>query len=117
FVGMRSISISVFATWLLLCCVAAVLVGGSRPVEYPDLLNAQISDLRRGLERGHWTSVDLVKAYLARIDEVNHKGPKLNAVTEVAVVQAVRRLPSGEGDGIDLMSVVVEWGLGRNLDE
>ncbi|KAK0534864.1 hypothetical protein OC835_002555 [Tilletia horrida] len=84
FVGMRSISISVFATWLLLCCVAAVLVGGSRPVEYPDLLNAQISDLRRGLERGHWTSVDLVKAYLARIDEVNHKGPKLNAVTEVA---------------------------------
>ncbi|KAF8511980.1 amidase signature enzyme [Gautieria morchelliformis] len=31
---------------------------------------------------GHFTSVDLVKAYVARILEVNHQGPSLHAVIE-----------------------------------
>lgn len=49
---------------------------------FPDLYEASISELSDGLSKGHFTSVDLVKAYFARIDEVNLKGPKLRAVIE-----------------------------------
>ncbi|KAH9000713.1 amidase signature domain-containing protein [Lactarius hatsudake] len=48
----------------------------------PDLYEASITELQDGLQGGLFTSVDLVKAYLARIDEVNLKGPKLRAVIE-----------------------------------
>ncbi|KAH9063172.1 amidase signature domain-containing protein [Lactarius vividus] len=48
----------------------------------PDLYEASITELQDGLQGGLFTSVDLVKAYLARIDEVNSKGPKLRAVIE-----------------------------------
>ncbi|KAJ1303810.1 hypothetical protein OPQ81_008232 [Rhizoctonia solani] len=50
--------------------------------KYPDLYEASIKDLQNGLDKGEFTSVDLVKAYLARIDEVNLKGPQLRAVIE-----------------------------------
>ncbi|KAL5638945.1 hypothetical protein ACGC1H_003347 [Rhizoctonia solani] len=49
---------------------------------YPDLYEASIKDLQNGLDRGEFTSVDLVKAYFARVDEVNLKGPQLRAVIE-----------------------------------
>ncbi|CAE6447825.1 unnamed protein product [Rhizoctonia solani] len=52
------------------------------PLDKLDLYEASISELQSGLEDGHFTSVDLVRAYLARIDQVNHAGPKLNAVIE-----------------------------------
>ncbi|KAG2339994.1 amidase [Suillus weaverae] len=45
----------------------------------PDLLYATIDDLQSGLAAGTFTSVDLVKAYVARIHEVN---PVLHAVIE-----------------------------------
>ncbi|KAI0035570.1 amidase signature enzyme [Vararia minispora EC-137] len=41
------------------------------PSSYPDLLHASIADLSAGLAAGHFTSVDLTRAYLARIAEVN----------------------------------------------
>lgn len=34
------------------------------------------------MDAGDFTSVDLIKAYFARIDEVNLKGPQLRAVIE-----------------------------------
>lgn len=40
-------------------------------------------ELQAGLEAQHFTSVDLVKAYFARIEEVNIKGPGLRAVLEL----------------------------------
>ncbi|KZT26146.1 amidase signature enzyme [Neolentinus lepideus HHB14362 ss-1] len=49
---------------------------------YPDLYEAGILELQDGLTKGLFTSVDLVKAYLARIDEINLKGPALRAVIE-----------------------------------
>ncbi|KAI0061127.1 amidase signature enzyme [Artomyces pyxidatus] len=52
------------------------------PVALPDLYEASIAELQDGLTKGHFTSVDLAKAYLARIDEVNNKGPALHAVIE-----------------------------------
>ncbi|KAF9447278.1 amidase signature enzyme [Macrolepiota fuliginosa MF-IS2] len=50
---------------------------------FPDLYEASVEELQRGLNSGLFTSVDLVKAYFARIDEVNVKGPKLRAVLEL----------------------------------
>ncbi|CAE6442977.1 unnamed protein product [Rhizoctonia solani] len=60
-------------------------------IKYPDLYEASIKELQDGLDKGDFTSVDLVKAYFARIDEVNLKGPKLRAVIELnpqAIAQA-----------------------------
>ncbi|CAE6508490.1 unnamed protein product [Rhizoctonia solani] len=54
----------------------------ARPLDKIDLYEASIAELQSGLENAHFTSVDLVKAYLRRIDEVNHRGPKLNAILE-----------------------------------
>ncbi|KAL7284768.1 hypothetical protein ACG7TL_002075 [Trametes sanguinea] len=51
-------------------------------VKFPDLYEASIVELQDGLEKGHFTSVDLVKAYFARIEEVNLQGPALRAVIE-----------------------------------
>ncbi|KAF7972117.1 hypothetical protein HWV62_18830 [Athelia sp. TMB] len=62
-------------------------------MDLPDLYEASISELQRGLSLGHFTSVHLVKAYLARIEEVNYKGPKLCAIIETnpqALEQAAR---------------------------
>jgi amidase len=49
----------------------------------PDLYDASILDLQDGLDRGHFSSVDLVNAYMARINEVNLRGPELRAVLEI----------------------------------
>ncbi|KAG9123277.1 hypothetical protein FRC07_015159 [Ceratobasidium sp. 392] len=51
--------------------------------DYPDLYEASIYELQSGLDSKAYTSVDLVTAYLSRIHEVNHNGPKLNAVIEI----------------------------------
>ena len=49
-----------------------------------DLFETSIEELQNGLEKNHFTSVDLVKTYIARIEEVNFKGPKLRAVLEIS---------------------------------
>lgn len=54
--------------------------------KYPDLLDAGIDELHSGMERGDYTSVDLVHAYLARIDEVDVHGPGLRSVLELSPV-------------------------------
>ncbi|KAG8720613.1 hypothetical protein FRC08_018686 [Ceratobasidium sp. 394] len=50
---------------------------------YPDLYEASIQELAYGLERGDYTSVELVTAYLARINEVDVNGAKLRAILEI----------------------------------
>lgn len=47
---------------------------------YPRLIEADLEELVTGLEKGLFTSVDLVKTYVARIKEVNDT---LHAVTEL----------------------------------
>jgi amidase len=63
---------------------------GKRPVRpfsliatLPDLYEASVVELQAGMAAGHFTSVDLVRAYFARIDEVNLKGAALRAVLEL----------------------------------
>lgn len=57
----------------------------------PDLYEASIAELQDGLVKGYFTSVQLVKAYLRRIIEVNLEGPALHAIIETnpnALLQA-----------------------------
>jgi amidase len=54
-----------------------------RNATLPDLYEASVVDLQAGMAAGHFTSVDLVRAYFARIEEVNLKGPALRAVLEL----------------------------------
>ncbi|KDQ59509.1 hypothetical protein JAAARDRAFT_205546 [Jaapia argillacea MUCL 33604] len=49
---------------------------------FPDLYEATVMELQTGLDAGQFTSVDLIKAYFARIEEVNLQGPALRAVIE-----------------------------------
>jgi amidase len=41
--------------------------------ELPSLLNITLEQVAEGLEGGKFTSVDLVKAYIARIEESNEE--------------------------------------------
>jgi amidase len=66
----------------------------SSNVAFPDLYEASVMELQAGLDAQHFTSVDLVKAYFARIEEVNIKGPGLRAVLELN--------PSALGQAADL---------------
>ncbi|KIJ35770.1 hypothetical protein M422DRAFT_180252 [Sphaerobolus stellatus SS14] len=69
---------------VLLACQAALTYGASvePAVTFPDLYEASVVELQAGLQKRQFTSVDLVKAYFARIDEVNLQGPMLRAVLE-----------------------------------
>ncbi|KAI9170660.1 putative amidase [Paramyrothecium foliicola] len=64
-------------TIILVISADVVLVKGQ---PFPSLIDVTIDDLNGGLESGLFTSVDLVKAYLGRIEEVNDE---LNVVTEI----------------------------------
>ncbi|KAJ3835838.1 amidase signature enzyme [Lentinula raphanica] len=54
--------------------------------DLPDLYEAGITELQAGLDAGLFTSVDLVNAYLSRIEEVNLQGPELRAVLEISPI-------------------------------
>lgn len=54
-----------------------------------DLLTATAGDLRRLLETGEYSSVDLVGLYLEQIAKHNHEGLKLNALISTASVDQV----------------------------
>ncbi|KAG1903688.1 amidase signature domain-containing protein [Suillus fuscotomentosus] len=71
-------------------------------VALPDLYEASIVELQDGLVKRHFTSVQLVKAYLNRIEEVNLKGPALHAVIEtnpIALSQAAALDDERKGKG------------------
>ncbi|KIK96877.1 hypothetical protein PAXRUDRAFT_271662 [Paxillus rubicundulus Ve08.2h10] len=77
-------------------------VSVQQSTQLPDLYEAGIAELQQGLEKGHFTSVDLVKAYLARIEEVNLNGAALHAVIETnpqALTQAAALDTERENNG------------------
>ncbi|KAF8963514.1 amidase signature enzyme [Flammula alnicola] len=63
--------------------VSPSTAGTEAGIQFPDLYEASIPELQKGLDAGQFSSVDLVKAYFARIDEVNLKGATLRAVLEL----------------------------------
>ncbi|KAJ8082275.1 hypothetical protein PM082_008124 [Marasmius tenuissimus] len=82
--------LAVFCTVYLLSFASALSRSGNlqlgvakEPSKFPDLYEASVIELQQGLDDGLFTSVDLVKAYFARIEEVNLKGPALRAVLEI----------------------------------
>ncbi|KAJ7215188.1 amidase signature domain-containing protein [Mycena rebaudengoi] len=84
FLGWFSFPLVLFCTHLATCPSVVDLLGSvtaSAPL-LPDLYEASIVDLQAGLAAGRFTSVHLVKAYFARIEEVNINGPGLRAVIE-----------------------------------
>ncbi|KAK3393554.1 amidase [Podospora didyma] len=60
-----------------LCTNSSTAINGK---PFPPLIEANLEDLVKGLESGLFTSVDLVNAYIARIEEVN---PTLKMVIAV----------------------------------
>ncbi|KAG8736352.1 hypothetical protein FRC12_017667, partial [Ceratobasidium sp. 428] len=68
--------------WLFILLPSALSIALQPLANYPDLYEASILELQAGLEKNQFTSVDLIRAYLARIDEVNFTGAKLRAVIE-----------------------------------
>ncbi|KAF8062472.1 amidase signature enzyme [Lyophyllum atratum] len=81
----RSLALSFLLLVLVQLARSSLLLNPlSKPeVVFPDLYEASVTELQAGLEAGHFSSVDLVKAYFARIDEVNLRGPALRAVLEI----------------------------------
>ncbi|PIL28885.1 transporter [Ganoderma sinense ZZ0214-1] len=86
-----------------------------RPATFPDLYEASIAELQAGLELEQFTSVDLVTAYLARIEEVNHQGPALHAVIEtnpmalaIARVLDIERRVSGARGPLHGIPIIVK---------
>ncbi|KAF8575027.1 amidase signature enzyme [Ramaria rubella] len=78
---MPSLSL-LFLGWVSIFNIIFPEVQVSQSDSLPDLYEASIAELQSGLEKRDFTSVDLVKAYFARILEVNDQGPSLHAVIE-----------------------------------
>ncbi|RDW78834.1 putative amidase [Aspergillus mulundensis] len=69
--------------YLYALCVSFLLgpgLGAASECTFPPLIDATQSELQTGLRLGCFTSADLVRAYIARIHEINSK---LNPVLEV----------------------------------
>jgi amidase len=49
----------------------------------PELEEATLAQLQQGLASSRWTSAQLVEKYLARIDQIDKHGPRINAVIEL----------------------------------
>ncbi|KAJ8111272.1 hypothetical protein OPT61_g6094 [Boeremia exigua] len=74
------------STWFIVkafvafACLGTVVAQYATPLVLPELLDATADELISGLEAGHFTSLDLVQAYVGRILEVN---ATLHMVTEI----------------------------------
>ncbi|EIW74054.1 amidase signature enzyme [Coniophora puteana RWD-64-598 SS2] len=72
-----------FLLHLFLAFAASICGNAAVSTPLPDLYEASLTELQAGLTAGQFTSVDLIKAYFARIEEVNLQGPELRAVIEM----------------------------------
>ncbi|KAJ7768623.1 hypothetical protein DFH07DRAFT_807437 [Mycena maculata] len=66
-------------------CISTFYDGSPGPA-LPHLYEASVPELQAALDAGQFTSVHLVKAYIARIEEVNTNGPALYTTVPTAVV-------------------------------
>ena len=65
---------------LLAAFVSRTDAQATRPVLDTVVVEATITDLQRGMSEGRFTSLDLTRAYLARIAAYDQKGPALNTM-------------------------------------
>lgn len=66
-----------YSLWCLIGALLLSITATATTPKLPLLLDATLDELRHGLDNGHFTSADLVTAYLGRIADVN---PQLHAV-------------------------------------
>jgi len=77
--------------------------GGTPDNDGPEnVVEATLTALQEGLTLSHFTSVQLVEKYLARIAEIDKSGPRLNAVIELnpdafAIARALDQERAGKG--------------------
>ncbi|KAH7929278.1 amidase signature enzyme [Leucogyrophana mollusca] len=111
----------VWTTLALTQCflLGPVGVSASLSTPLPDLYEASLTELQAGLTSGQFTSVDLIKAYFARIEEVNLEGPALRAVLETnpsaldeAAALDYERLTSGPRSALHGIPVLVKDNIG-----
>ena len=71
------------------------------PVDPFELDEIGIADLRGGLESGQWSSVDLVRLYLDRIEAIDRGGPALRSVIETNpdAIRVAQRLDEERRNG------------------
>ncbi|KAG2339111.1 amidase signature enzyme [Suillus weaverae] len=110
--------LTLFWAWLALgeaLYVSQGVVSASITTPLPDLYEASVIELQAGLTSGQFTSVDLIKAYFARIEEVNLQGPMLRAVIETnpsALLEAAaldyERLTHGSRSALHGIPVLVK---------
>lgn len=76
----------------------AACVAQAAQCQFPQLLDATLDELQQGLDSHRFTSVDLTKAYLARIREVNEQ---LHAVNEINpdALEIAAQLDQSRADG------------------
>ncbi|KDQ59508.1 hypothetical protein JAAARDRAFT_126672 [Jaapia argillacea MUCL 33604] len=91
---------------------------------FPDLYEVSVLELQAGLDAGQFTSVDLVKTYFARIEEVNLQGPGLRAVIEMnpsALAEAaaldLERLTSGPRSLLHGIPILLKDNIGTIASE
>ncbi|RYP88175.1 hypothetical protein DL770_004680 [Monosporascus sp. CRB-9-2] len=98
--SVRRIILTVSSAWLAVAGFANAL-SSVKGKPFPSLIDVTIDDLQDGLRSGLFSSVDLVNAYLARIQEVNGT---LHAVTEVNpdALRIARELDSMRVNGTNL---------------
>jgi amidase len=77
------------------------------------LEEASIEELRKGIEEGRHTARSLTSAYLERIEELDKRGPALNAVIELnrdalKIAAELDRLPRGARGRLHGMPVLIK---------
>ena len=75
----------VFRTLLLFCAIP-LLAAGDHLAQGPasfELSEVTIDDLQQGMASGRYTSQRLTELYLARIEQLDRRGPELRSVSEV----------------------------------
>ncbi len=90
-------------TFVILLAMA-VTMGGAKAARY-DVAEKDIATLQADLSAGRATSEDLVRAYLARIDRLDRRGPRLqsviainpNALADARALDSERRAKGARG--------------------
>lgn len=72
--------LSLFFCFILLSCQVQKTTDQAGQAAQFKFLEAEISDIRKAYETGELTAVELVKAYLARIEELDRSGIRLNSI-------------------------------------
>jgi amidase len=86
FAPRRLLAVALLALALIASLELAGLTSSAHAQQTPTTLNLETltgSEAEKMLESGELTSVQLVKAYLARIQAINKAGPGLNVVTQL----------------------------------